>query len=53
MPVVFARGAMKLGADLDAHYLHHYFYNSGIGSNLWDLVFRAERELQLKAEVVS
>ncbi len=52
MPLIFAKGVSELGADLDTHYLHHYFYKSGIGSDMWPWVFRAEREPELRGEVV-
>jgi hypothetical protein len=52
MPLIFAKGVTELGADLDAHYLHHYFYKSGIGSEMWEWVFKAERDPRLKAEVI-
>jgi hypothetical protein len=52
MPLIFAKGASELGSDMDAHYLHHYFYRSGIGSDMWLWVFKAEREPKLKQDAV-
>jgi hypothetical protein len=50
--LIFAQGLTEAGANLDDHYLHHYFYSSGIGTEMWLWTFKADRDPKLKAEVI-
>lgn len=52
LPLIFAKGMIEAGTDLDTNYLHHYFYKSGIGNDLWQWTFEANRDQRLKEEVV-
>lgn len=50
--LIFAQGLTEAGANLDDHYLHHYFYTSGIGSEMWLWTLKAEHDPVLRTEVI-
>jgi hypothetical protein len=52
LPLIFAQGLIEEGVDLDGNYLHNYFYKSGLGSDLFRWILRAERESELKRDVI-
>lgn len=52
LPLIFAQRLTEIGADLNTNYLQHYFYKSGIGSDLWLWTLKAEGDPRLKVEVI-